>query len=174
MTTALTGTPGVGKTTVSEVLRERGYNVLDLNEFIRDKDLLGDEDVERDTFEVEIDEMIRIFEEERPDIDMIEGHLSHYLPVSATVVLRCEPSELEERMENKGWNWKKIEENLEAEILDTILIQAVEKNEKVLEIDTTGSDPSKVASSVEEIMKGKTKAYEPGSIDWSHELLLRQ
>ena len=34
MRIALTGTPGTGKTSVSKVLRDRGYDVLDMTQYI--------------------------------------------------------------------------------------------------------------------------------------------
>ncbi len=171
---ALTGTPGVGKTTVSKVLEKRGFDVLDLNGFIRDKGLLEKEDPERKSFEVDIETLKRSFNDENIEADIIEGHLSHHLPISTVIVLRCSPSVLEERMENKGWDRDKIEENLEAEMIDIILMEALQNSDEVLEIDTTDREPVEVASSVEEIMEGKTEYYKPGSVDWSGEMLSRQ
>jgi len=174
MTIALTGTPGVGKTTVSKVLEREGYDILDLNDFIKEKDLREDKDLDRDTFEVDIECLKETYHSESLDLDIIEGHLAHHLSLSPTVVLRCSPSELEKRMKNKGWNEDKIEENLEAEMLDTILIEALEVCENVFEIDTTDKDPECVASAIENIIDGEVGKYEPGSVDWSEEFLLRQ
>ncbi len=174
MTIALTGTPGVGKTSVSKALEESGYKVLDLNNFINSRELRGNKDNVRDTHEVDIERLKKVYTSENLNPDIVEGHLSHHLSISPTVVLRCSPSELEERMKNKGWNKEKIEENLEAEMLDIILIEAIEMNEDVYEIDTTGKDTKEVASAVEDIIKGDVERYKPGSIDWSEEFLKRQ
>lgn len=171
MSIALTGTPGVGKTTVSKILKKRGYDILDLNRFLKEKDLLGKKDIHRDTFEVDLERMKKVFEKENLKVDIIEGHLSHHLSVSTAVVLRCAPPVLKERMKSKGWKKEKIEENVEAEMIDAILIQAMETSEEVFEIDTTELAPSQVASSVEDIIGGKTEGYEPGTVDWSDELL---
>jgi len=174
MTTALTGTPGVGKTAVSKVLEREGYDILDLNDFIKEKDLREDKDPDRDTYEVDIECLRETYHSENLDPDIVEGHLAHHLSLSPTVVLRCSPSELEERMKNKGWNEDKIQENLEAEMLDTILIEALDVCDGVFEIDTTGKDPKCVASAVEKIIDGEVERYEPGSVDWSEEFLSRQ
>ena len=174
MTIALTGTPGIGKTTVSEVLKQRGYKILDLNNFIKEKGLRGDKDIDRSSFEVDTRHLKEVYHRENLNPDLVEGHLAHHLSLSPTVVLRCSPSELEKRMNKKGWNEDKIEENLEAEMLDTILIESLEICEDVYEIDTTGKSPKEVASAIEEIMQGKVENYEPGSIDWSEEFLSRQ
>ncbi|MEF8832075.1 MAG: adenylate kinase family protein [Candidatus Thermoplasmatota archaeon] len=174
MTIALTGTPGVGKTSVSKALEQKGYDILDLNNFIKDRGLREDKDHDRDSFEVETERLKEQYDREELDPDMIEGHLAHHLSISPTVVLRCSPSELEKRMKNKGWNEDKMEENLEAEMLDTILIEALDMCEDVYEIDTTSKDPEEVASAVEDVINGETERYEPGSVDWSEEFLSRQ
>ncbi len=171
MTCSLTGTPGVGKTSVSDILREKGYEILDLNEFIEKNDLKGEKDEDRRSFEVDTEGLREVFEEREIDADMIEGHLSHYLPVSFVIVLRCSPSELQDRMEKKGWSEEKIEENVEAEMLDTILLEALDMDSDVYEIDTTSKTPEKVAENVTDIISGEEEDYEPGSVDWSDELL---
>ncbi len=174
MAIALTGTPGVGKTSVSKVLGERGYKILDLNDFIKNKGLRGNKDLKRNTFEIDAERLKEVYHDQNLNPDIVEGHLSHHLSISPIVVLRCSPSELEKRMKNKRWNEKKIEENLEVEMLDTILIEALERTEDVYEIDSTGKDPEEVATAVEDIMNGEGERYEPGSIDWSEEFLSRQ
>jgi len=174
MTIALTGTPGVGKTTVSKVLKRRGYKILDLNNFIEEEDLRGDKDIDRSSFEVDTERLREVYNSKNLNPDVVEGHLAHHLSLSPTVVLRCSPSGLEKRMSKKGWDEDKIKENLEAEMLDLILIEALEKSEDVYEIDTTGKSPEEVASAVEEIMHGNFESYEPGSVDWSEGFLSRQ
>ncbi len=170
---ALTGTPGVGKTSVSKELREMDYDVLDLNRFIENNDLRGERDPERKSFDVDTDRLSEVFEEKKLNVDLVEGHLAHHLPVSSVIVLRCSPSKLEKRMENKDWEEKKIEENIQAEMLDTILLEALETNADVYEIDTTSKSSEEVADSVEEIISGEGEKYEPGTVDWSEELLER-
>ncbi len=173
MKCALTGTPGIGKTTVSDHLKKDGYEVLHLNEFIENNDLLEKKDRTRDSFNVDITDLKRTYEKKQLKHEIVEGHLSHYLSLDPTIVLRCAPTKLEERMGKKGWNEKKIKENLEVETLDTILIEAIELCDEVYEIDTTKKTPEQVAECVKEIFKGNQKKheYEPGSIDWTEEYL---
>ncbi len=168
---ALTGTPGVGKTTVSDLLRKEGYDVLDLNRFIRKKGLLEEKDIKRGSFNVDTEALGERFKKEGKKTDIVEGHLSHHLELSHTIVLRCSPPELKERMRNKGWDEKKIEENAEAEALDVILVQAIGICDEVYEINTTEKTPNEVKESIKDILKGSTKGYKPGKIDWSEEYL---
>ncbi len=169
MKSALTGTPGVGKTTVSKLLEKKGYNILDLNEFIRENDLIEGEDRERGTFEVDTELLLRAFNREKGEYDIVEGHLSHHLKISPTIVLRCSPEELKNRMEKKRWDQKKIKENTEAEALDIILVEALELCDQVYEIDTTDKNPEKVTECVIEILEKRSDDYTPGSVDWSED-----
>ena len=74
------------------------------------------------------------------EISILEGHYSHHF-APWSIVLRLSPRELEPRLENRGYLPEKIRENLEAEALDVILVEAVELSDRVDEIDTTGRSP---------------------------------
>ncbi|MGM0404537.1 MAG: adenylate kinase family protein [Thermoplasmatota archaeon] len=172
MTTALTGTPGVGKTTVAECLKEEGYKVLDLNAFIDEKGLRGERDEIRQSDEVDISELrnhIRNHISKTSVNDIVEGHLSHHLDLSPIIVLRCSPKELRKRMASKDWPQRKIEENIQAEILDVVLIESLEYTEEVYEIDTSEMDPEEVSNAVIKIMNNKVDNYSIGQVDWSDE-----
>lgn len=174
MVTALTGTPGTGKTTVAAHLKEDGYDVLDLNDFIEKNGLKTEEDEYRDTFNVDIDELKDIYQTKSPPHQIVEGHLSHHLGVDKVIVLRCAPKELRVRMESKDWRDRKKKENIEAEVLDIILVEAMDLCDEVFEIDTTNKGPEEVKKAVIDILKGKTKRYRPGKVDWSEEYLLKE
>ncbi len=115
---------------------------------------------------VNIDEMINLYSR-APDHDIVEGHLSHHLELPITIVLRCDPGNLKKRVGSKNWSTKKKEENLQSEILDVILIEAMEKDTEVYEIDTSNINPEQVCRAVVDILEGNTEQYEPGNIDWS-------
>ncbi|MFO7991262.1 MAG: adenylate kinase family protein [Thermoplasmata archaeon] len=167
MTTALTGTPGVGKTTAADELRNEGYRVLDLNKFIHENGLRGNRDEDRDTYEVDIERLKLIYEKDAPPHDIVEGHLSHRLDISRIIVLRCRPDKLKERMASKDWPEKKKRENLEAETMDVILIESLQQGEHIYEIDTTNKEPEEVKESIIEILEGNTEKYLPGGVDWT-------
>jgi Predicted nucleotide kinase (related to CMP and AMP kinases) len=105
---ALTGTPGTGKTTVSELLKKEGYNVLDLKRFVKTNDL-GDQKQE---FEVDIERTRRRVDKQ--DFDFVEGHLSHHLSVDVCFVLRTRPDILRDRLEQRQYTKSKIDENVKA------------------------------------------------------------
>ncbi|WP_456370633.1 adenylate kinase family protein [Geoglobus sp.] len=162
---AITGTPGVGKTSVANVLRERGYRVIHVNEIAEQHGCLYEDDGE---LVIDLDELVERFSEDEFNADFVEGHLSHHISAKC-VVLRCNPVELRRRMGEKGWSSEKILENLEAEIIDYILVEALEVCEEVHEIDTTSKSPEEVADIIEKIVRGE-ESHPPGRVDWISEL----
>ncbi len=169
MKIALTGTPGVGKSKVAELLEKKGYEVLRL-EKIADEFVIGYDERRKSKIvdEEAMDEYIKKIKEK--DVLIIEGHLSHLLSVDGVILLRCHPEELKKRLIAKNWDERKIKENLEAEALDIILERALEKHEKIWEIDTTAKSIEKVTEEVEEIIK-KIPPPSYGKIDWSEWLM---
>jgi adenylate kinase len=168
---SITGTPGTGKTHLAEELRSRGYNVLDLNEHIRNKGLLEEKDEARDTYSVDADSLDESLEEYRARGSvLIEGHISHCVECDLVIVLRCDPDILAERLRKRGYAESKVKENVQAEILDVILCEASETGVPVCELDSSTDSISLVANKVEDIIKGNIDKYRPGNIDWSGEL----
>ncbi|MHC1565038.1 MAG: adenylate kinase family protein [Candidatus Syntropharchaeales archaeon] len=176
MIIAITGTPGTGKTAVSAILGEI-YPILDLNEVVKEMGFYSGVDDKRGSLEVEMGELERYIQKIIPDYDdlIVEGHISHLLEVAygVIIVLRCRPSALYDRLKAKGFNEGKTRENVEAEALDVILIEAIEGGFKaVYEVDTTERSVEEVANCIVEIIDGKGSrgAYQPGSVDWGDEL----
>ena len=168
MLIALTGTPGVGKSTVAKILRKRGYVVLSVNELAEKFNCVIDE--ENDCKVVDVDRLAREVRKVVRGLTIVEGHLSHLLNPDLAIVLRCNPVVLKERLEGKGWSEEKILENVEAELIDVILVEALDSVGDVYEIDTTNLTPEAVANAVEEILKGCKDRYKPGKIDWLSEV----
>jgi adenylate kinase len=179
MIVALTGTPGTGKTSISNLLSNKGFEIINLYQLAVDENLIEGVDDIRTSFIVNIkkldDYIIKKFK--TYDMVIIDGHLSHLLKnVDKVIVLRCHPKVLKIRLQKKNWNNKKICENLEAEILDIILCETVEihSKDKIFEIDTTGSNIKEMASTIISLIDSDFKSlkkYNIGQIDWSEEIL---
>lgn len=169
MMIGITGTPGTGKSSVAELLRQRGFTVLHQN------DTIGDFVLEYDT-----DRKTRVIDEERwaenfiPFDGIIEGHLVHLLPCERVVILRCHPEILETRLAARGYGTEKVEENCEAEALDVVLVETLERHpsDAVLELDTTAGSPSDFADAIEAFIQGKRQPSH-GNTDWSQYLIDR-
>lgn len=172
MLIAITGTPGTGKTSVGKELSSRGFSVVEVSDIAKEKGLLIEKDLERDSYDIDIDELNDAMDGLREgSTTILIGHLSHLVDVDIVIVLRCLPSVLEKRLEKRGWSPKKVRENIEAEAVDIILIEAMDLNETIFEIDTTEKSPTSVADDVIDILAGKTDKYGAGNIDWSDEVL---
>jgi len=166
----ITGTPGTGKTSVAEILRKRGWMIIHLNEHIEEMGLFEEWDLERESWIVDEEKLRDHFLSlELDDHTIVESHLSHFLPCKKVIVLRAHPKELERRLAGKGYGERKIRENIEAEALDVILVEALESCEEVHEIDTTSKTPEEVADLVEDVIRGR-RSFPPGSLDWSEEV----
>ncbi|WP_455391772.1 adenylate kinase family protein [[Eubacterium] cellulosolvens] len=187
MNVALTGTPGTGKSTVSKQLRNEGYQVLDVNDIALTEKFVVAYDEARATNEVDLealnDHLQKYIKEmdkdgessgSSPELIILEGHLAHLLDfIELVIILRCHPAELQRRLESKSWPEQKIRENLEAEALDAITIECVNKysQDKIFEIDTTCVEPHKIMEKILDVINGRVDGYSPGKIDWSEEIL---
>jgi adenylate kinase len=77
------------------------------------------------------------------------------------------------RLKSRGYSEEKVRENIEAEALDVILVEAFEWCKKVFEIDTTGKGIEETGQDIEKIIdhilsgsEEELSEYKPGSIDW--------
>jgi len=151
MIICVTGTPKTGKTTTARLLAEKlNYEFIDLNELAEKKNLYCGYDKKRRCKVVDIDKMFQEVKRlgEKRNL-VLESHYSHEMPCDVVIVLRANPAELRKRMQEHGWSDEKIEENIEAEIMEVCKSEALELGKKVIEIDTTKRKPEDV---VDEIM----------------------
>src|SRR2546426_6476882 len=163
---ALTGTPGTGKSSVATELERRGYYVVRLDRFAEEHKLISGFDAARGTREVDIEALDR--EVHVPaKIGFLVGHYAHRLSVDLTIVLRCHPRTLRERLQARGWPEGKIKENLEAEAIDIITQEATARGPFVYEIDTTSETPEAGAGGGREILQAQTQGREARRPDWT-------
>jgi adenylate kinase len=162
----ITGTPGTGKTTLSKLLAERiGAEIVHITDFATDE---VTEEREEETKIVDVEKLEEKIKNHVSDDAVIDGHLSSLFNFGDLVlVLRTNPKALENRLEKKGFDKKKIKENLEAEALDVCLIESLERHESVFEIDTTDRRAEDVLEDVLKIIDGEGEIFRPGKIDWS-------
>lgn len=168
MRVVVTGTPGTGKTTALESLEaleaDAGFEVVHLNDAIREHDLWTERDTDRDTLVTDLD-AVREWLGDWSGI--VESHLAHHLDADKVVVLRCRPDALEERLVERGETEGKATENAESEALDVVLSEAVEFHgaDKVYEIDTTERTPDEVAAEIQAVLDGE-RDPSAGTVDF--------
>ncbi len=170
MRIALTGTPGTGKTTISKALRERyGLETVDVNEVVRARQYVDTYDSRRQCL---VANLTALRAHRFPQHSILEGHLSHHLDVERVIVLRTDPKVLEQRLLQRGFSNKKVAENVEAEILDVVLIEAVALHaDRVCELDSTGAIDETAQRAWDIIQRRDLDRFVPGRIDWTEQLL---
>jgi adenylate kinase len=163
MMCGITGTPGTGKSMVSEELIRRGHTVVHINDTVAP--YVSGNDEERDTRIIDVDRWAADFV---PVDGFVEGHIAHLLPCDRIVVLRCRPDVLTNRLSSRNYREEKILENFDAEALDVCLIETVEefKPYQILELDTTVHDVSFCADQIERFVNGEIPPGF-GTIDWT-------
>lgn len=173
MLIALTGTPGVGKSTVSKIIAER-YTVIDIHSYAEKNGLFEEYDEEAGSYDVDVDRLSDSLQSQsgKDEYIFMDGHLSHFVDCDAIVVMRCAPKKIYERLKLRGYSEEKILENVQAEVLDVILSEAMESGiGNVCEIDCTELTPQQVFEKIERaIVFNEGADSAPGSVDWSAEM----
>ncbi|WP_256300432.1 adenylate kinase family protein [Haloarchaeobius salinus] len=175
MRVAVTGTPGTGKTTATELLAEArdDVDVVHLNEIIEREELYETVDEERDSVVADLDALAAWVEEYEAAGDagaailVLDSHLAHHLDADRVAVLRCAPEALATRLRDRGESDAKAAENAESEALDVVLSEAVETHglDSVYEIETTRSSPEAVADALAAVVDG-TREPSAGDVDY--------
>jgi len=150
------GTPGTGKTLLAKKLAEYGFEIVHLSELVIREKLYLNYDEARQSFVINPKKLIKKLVElekktKKPLI--VEGIGAELVPkkyVDLCIVLICEPKELQKRLEAKGYSTDKIEENLEAERINLIWGEALDKygEENVVVLDTTNLSAEALANIV--------------------------
>lgn len=181
----ITGTPGTGKTVVSQKICEvSNSRYVSLNDLAIKEDLILKFDEKRDTKVVNNNKIIErvetlIKEQINTEYDyfIIESHFSDLVPskyIDYAVVLRCHPDNLVIRLKSKGYKKAKVMENVQSEILGNCINFLTQKKLKYppIEIDTTNLTVGQVAEKI--INAIQTKNYEKIiQVDWL-EVLFRE
>jgi adenylate kinase len=167
----ISGTPGVGKSTVATLLQQKlSAQLIRINEFAEENGLFLGEDDERGYKIVDLKTLckeVKSIAQQSAGIILLEGHLSHFCPESdLVIVLRAHPSILEKRLKIRTYQPSKIQENLEAEALAVCSVEAHQIHQnKVHEIDTSDLTPEEVSGKIIQVINGK-KAFPAGNIDF--------
>jgi adenylate kinase len=171
----IAGVPGVGKTTIAGAVAERlGCPVLGVSELAVEEGALLGRDSDRDTDVVDLPLVKKIIAKMISATEgaiIVEGHFAYdVVPgdlVSHALVLRRAPWVLKEELRERGYSDEKTRENVEAELLDVTLAEAIEAlgPDLVCEADTTGRTPEETVSEVLSIIEG-SMPYRRKRVDW--------
>lgn len=132
-TIVICGTPGTGKSTVVQELKKTltDYKFFDLSEYAMDHKFNSDYDEELDTYEIDEDKLVEKLE---PELEQSENNIIEYIHgdiidpdlVDLVFVCRTDITKLYYRLEGRLYNEFKIQNNIDAEIFQTILDECIE------------------------------------------------
>ncbi len=160
----ISGVPGSGKTYFARLLsKELNFDYLSITRLVQERKnvLSSGFDERRESLivndEALLDEL-RKFPLDHLVVESISPSLLEGLPVQVVVIVRCPIRELFLRLRRRGYPPQKILENLEAELLDVPLIEALNSfgEDFVVEVDTTSS-VDKSLDLVRSVLDGKIR-----------------
>ncbi|MFW6117507.1 MAG: adenylate kinase family protein [Thermoproteota archaeon] len=176
----VTGTPCVGKTSVSRLLTSKlDALYVNLTDLALNEDLVLGKDEKRDSVIVDEDRMMEKIRDviqncERRHV-VVDGHYAFgVVPkdlVTHVFVLRRNPVELRKFMEKSGFSGVKLWENLACEILDVCLCEVLKvyEEEEVCQLDVTGRSVEEIVSRILDILESREECR-IGEVDWLTEL----
>ncbi|MCW4016659.1 MAG: adenylate kinase family protein [Candidatus Bathyarchaeota archaeon] len=171
----VTGTPGVGKTTVANKLASRlDAACICITEMVKNEKLITATDEQRQTLVADTKKLTKRVQDMLMELEgniILEGHyVVDVVPkehVNTVVVLRRDPHELKEVLEKRGYSEKKVWENIAAEVLDVCLWDAISTCgvENVCEIDVSNKTVETVIEEIVLVLERKQECTS-GTIDW--------
>jgi adenylate kinase len=166
MSIVITGTPGVGKHTITkEISNILKLPVIDINSVAKEA---GTYEKADSTNDVDTKELKKIIKGKISYPSLIVGHLAPYVlstnQVKKVIVLRKNPYDLISVYKNRGYTEEKIRDNSGSEILGVIAYDAINQfGNKVIQVDVTGKSISEIKEKVIDIING-TEISE--DVDW--------
>ena len=159
----VTGTPGTGKTALSrKIANKLNLHYIDVNNVIRKYKIAEGYDQKMKTKIVDIKKLNKALIMEisqykktiknKPHKSskknpneikngiIIDSHLSHYLAkkyVDLCIVTKCDLKVLRKRLKKRKYSEEKVRENLDAEIFDVCLNEAMERKHNIIVLDMT-------------------------------------
>ena len=155
----VTGTPGVGKSTVMKKLSDRGYDASEFDALIDDC-VLKVEDGER-IVDQECLKNIRVE-------GIFFGHLSHYARCDKVVVIRAHLKDIGNRLRRRGYSSSKIMDNIESEAIDIIGYEA-EMIHPGNTFEIMNTSVENTADFIENVIKGRVSTSV--KVDLTEEIL---
>ena len=154
----ITGTPGCGKSTLSNTLKkieELKISLFNISEYAKEKKIFESYDESRDSHVIDEDELLdRLEAPLREGGCIIDWHCNDIFPerlIDLVVVLRCGTSGLYDRLKARNYKDSKIQENIDAEIMSVVLEDALDSYDKRIVIELQNDEDNQLEDNVEKI-----------------------
>lgn len=168
MRIVITGTPGVGKHTIVEILAKKmNLKIIDINDLVFKKNAIIGKDY---ALIADTEKMKSIIKEELNDDCLIVGHLAPYVldakDIDYVIVLRRSPYELEQVYIRRGYKKDKMKDNLSSEILGIIAYDCIANfgSNQIIEIDSTNKRPEDIINEILYYIERRESRV--GIVDW--------
>ncbi|KAJ4353846.1 factor activating pos9 [Didymosphaeria variabile] len=156
----ITGTPGVGKTTHAEQLAQSlGFTHVSVNQIVKDEGYHEGKDEELGSWVVDEDKLLDHLEgtgiSEKGGY-ILDWHACELFPerwIDLVIVLRCDSTILYDRLTARGYKGKKLEENMDSEIMQVLLDEARESYREEIVVELQSSGDGDVEGNVERVEK---------------------
>ncbi len=143
MVIIVSGSVGTGKTTIAkEIAKKKKLAYIDVNQIIKDNKLFSYYNKKDESYVVDVKKLnkflIKLIKKDKRIV--LDSHLTHYLPpkyVDECIITKCELKELKKRLKKRKYSKEKIKNNMDCEIFDVCLIEAIENKHKIKVVDTT-------------------------------------
>ena len=166
MSIVITGTPGVGKHTITkEIARIKNWNITDITEVAKKFDCIEENE---GINEVDVSKLAAHLEGTITENSLVVGHLAPYVvnkeDTNVVIVLRRNPYSLISIYEERNYPNSKIKENLGSEILGVIAFDTIKKfQEKAIQLDVSQRT---ISETVEEVIKIISRNKKTEEVDW--------
>lgn len=161
----VTGTPGTGKSSLCALLSaELGMRHIDVGAYARERQLLGAYDAKLDCHYLDEDSVLDALE---PVMvgggtagSILDHHSVDWFPerwVALVVVLRASTHVLHDRLSAREYGKAKLDENMQAEIMQVVLDEATESYPKVQVLELLNDTTEQQADNVKTIRTALNK-----------------
>ncbi|GAA5958166.1 hypothetical protein JCM8115_004002 [Rhodotorula mucilaginosa] len=162
----ITGTPGTGKTTHAAQLVEAlqaapstssaQWQHVNVGDFVKEKGCHSGFNEEWQSWDVDEDKLLDELElVQQAGAKVLDWHTCDLFPerwIDLVVVLRCDHQQLWNRLEKRGYQMNKIQENNEAEIMEVILNDARESYAPEIVVELQSETPEQMEQNLERIL----------------------
>ena len=154
----ITGTPGTGKSTLSQELALRtSFNCINVGDLAKQEELFDGWDDKYDCHVLDEDRVVDEMEEQMANGgNIVDYHGCDFFPerwFDIVFVLRTNNTVLYERLEQRNYSEEKIKENVQCEIFQTLLEEARESYDINIVHELESNNPTDMERNLDQIIQ---------------------